>query len=134
MSVELSSPAILPAPVGYSHVAVIPPRSRLVWLAGQVPLTADGKLASGDWEGQARQVMQNVGAALTAASASWDDVFKLTIYVVDMAGLSTIRSVRDEFVNTEHPPTSTLVQVVALARPDLLLEVEAVAAVAESDA
>jgi enamine deaminase RidA (YjgF/YER057c/UK114 family) len=134
MPVELSSPATLPAPVGYSHVAVIPPGSRLVWLAGQVPMTPEGELAPGDWEGQTRQVMQNVGAALNAAGASWDDVFKLTIYVVDMAGLSTIRSVRDEFVNSERPPTSTLVQVVALARPDLLLEVEAVAAVAESDA
>jgi enamine deaminase RidA (YjgF/YER057c/UK114 family) len=103
--------------------------SRLVWLAGQVPLTAEGAVASGDWEVQARQVFQNIGAALEAGGASWDDVFKLTIYVVDMAGLATIRAVRDEFVNTERPPTSTLVQVVSLARPDLLLEIEAVAAV-----
>jgi enamine deaminase RidA (YjgF/YER057c/UK114 family) len=127
MPVELSSPPTLPQPVGYSHVASIPPGSRLVWLAGQVPLTADGELAPGEWEGQTRQVMRNIGAGLEAGGASWDDVFKLTIYVVDMAGLPTIRAVRDEFVNTARPPTSTLVQVVALARPDLLLEIEAVA-------
>jgi enamine deaminase RidA (YjgF/YER057c/UK114 family) len=130
MTTQLSSPASLPQPVGYSHVALIPPGSRLVWLAGQVPLTADGSLAPGEWEGQTRQVMENIGTALQAGGASWDDLFKLTIYVVDMAGLPTIRAVRDEFVNVERPPTSTLVQVVALARPDLLLEIEAVAAVA----
>ena len=130
MTAELSSPETLPAPVGYSHVSVIPPKSRLVWLAGQVPMTPAGELAPGGWEGQTRQVMQNIGAALESAGASWDDVFKVTIYVVDMAGLETIRAVRDEFVNTERPPTSTLVQVVSLARPHLLLEVEAVAAVA----
>ena len=130
MPADLTSPSTLPAPAGYSHVAVIPPGSRLVWLAGQVPLTADGELASVEWEGQARQVFENIGAALDSAGAAWNDVFKLTIYVVDMAGLATIRSVRDEFVNTERPPTSTLVQVVALARPDLLLEIEAVATVA----
>ena len=129
MPAELSSPPTLPEPVGYSHVSVIPPGTRLVWLAGQVPLTRQGELAPGEWEGQARQVFQNIGAALESAGASWDDVFKLTIYVVDMAGLPTIRAVRDEFVDTERPPTSTLVQVVALARPDLLLEIEAVAAV-----
>jgi enamine deaminase RidA (YjgF/YER057c/UK114 family) len=129
MTVELSNPASLPQPSGYSHLAGIPPGSRLVWLAGQVPLTADGSLASGEWEGQTRQVMENIGAGLEAGGASWEDVFKLTIYVVDMAGLPTIRAVRDEFVNVERPPTSTLVQVVALARPDLLLEIEAVAAV-----
>ena len=130
MVVELSSPATLPQPAGYSHIAEIPAGSRIVWLAGQVPLTADGELASGEWEGQTRQVFQNIGAALEAAGASLDDVFKLTIYVVDMAGLATIRAVRDEFVDTRRPPTSTLVQVVALARQDLLLEIEAVAAVA----
>ena len=129
MPADLSSPPTSPRPIGYSHVAVIPPGSRIVWLAGQVPLTAEGELAPGEWEGQARQVFQNIGTALEAGGASWDDVFKLTIYVVDMAGLPTIRAVRDEFVNTDRPPTSTLVQVVALARPDLLLEIEAVATV-----
>jgi enamine deaminase RidA (YjgF/YER057c/UK114 family) len=41
-----------------------------------------------------------------------------------------VRAVRDEFVNTERPPTSSLVQVAGLFRPDLLIEIEAVAAVA----
>jgi enamine deaminase RidA (YjgF/YER057c/UK114 family) len=52
---------------------------------------------------------------------------KLTFYVVDVTALETIRSVRDEFVATDHPPASSLVQVAGLFRPDLLIEVEAVA-------
>jgi enamine deaminase RidA (YjgF/YER057c/UK114 family) len=76
--------------------------------------------------------MTNVGIALAAAGAEWNDVFKLTFYVVDTAALGTVRSVRDEFINTDRPPTSSLVQVAGLFRPDLLIEIEAVAAVATS--
>jgi enamine deaminase RidA (YjgF/YER057c/UK114 family) len=50
---------------------------------------------------------------------------KLTIFVTDVAYLPAIRAARDEFVDTERPPASTAVQVAALFRPELLLEVEA---------
>jgi enamine deaminase RidA (YjgF/YER057c/UK114 family) len=56
--VELTSPATLPAPIGYSHVASIPRGSRLVWTSGQVAITADGVVAApGDWEAQTRLVI-----------------------------------------------------------------------------
>ncbi|WP_460526312.1 RidA family protein [Flindersiella endophytica] len=131
---ELSTPPKLPRPAGYSHVAAIAPGSRLVWTSGQIPVAPDGTVAEGDWEAQTRQVMLNVGAALEAGGATWDDVFKLTIYVVDTSELVVVRTVRDEFVNTDRPPTSSLVQVAGLIRPDLLLEIEAVAAVADPGA
>jgi enamine deaminase RidA (YjgF/YER057c/UK114 family) len=57
-------------------------------------------------------------------------VFKLTIFVVDTSALATIRAVRDEFVNSERPPTSSLVQIAVLFCSDLLIEIEAVAAAA----
>ncbi|GAA3107985.1 RidA family protein [Streptosporangium carneum] len=129
-SIEFGTPSTLPPTNGYSHVASVPPGSRIVWTSGQVPIAADGTAApAGDWEAQTRQVMRNVGAALEAGGATWDDVFKLTIFVVDTSALATVRAVRDEFVNLERPPTSSLVQVAGLFRPDLLIEVEAVAAV-----
>ena len=128
--IDFGAPATLPAPNGYSHVASVPSGSRLVWTAGQVPITAEGIPApAGDWEAQTRRVMQNVGAALEAGGATWDDVFKLTIFVVGTSALPIVRAVRDEFVNVERPPTSTLVQVAGLFRPDVLIEIEAVAAV-----
>ena len=129
-SIEFSAPPTLWSPGGYSHVVSLPATGRLVWTAGQVPIAADGTVApAGDWEAQARLTCENVGHALTAGGATWADVVKLTIFVVDMAGLPAIRAVRDEFVDVERPPTSSLVQVAGLVLPDLLLEVEAVACV-----
>ncbi len=122
------SPSGLPDPMGYSHVVSIP-AGRLVWTAGQVGIAADGQVADG-WEGQTRLTFENVGRALAAGGAGWQDVVKLTFFVVATDELATVRRIRDEFVHQATPPTSSLVQVAALFRPELLLEVEAVAALA----
>jgi enamine deaminase RidA (YjgF/YER057c/UK114 family) len=99
-----------------------------VWTSGQVAMGADRRKApAGDWEGQTRLALENVGRALDAAGARWSDVVKLTFFVVDVSALTTIRAVRDEFVSTASPPTSSLVQVAGLFDPDLLIEIEAVA-------
>jgi enamine deaminase RidA (YjgF/YER057c/UK114 family) len=91
-------------------------------------MDAQGVIASGQgWERQTRLAFENVGRALRAAGAGWPDVVKLTLFVVDVSALPTIRTVRDEFVDTARPPTSSLVQVAALFHPDVLIEVEAVA-------
>jgi enamine deaminase RidA (YjgF/YER057c/UK114 family) len=128
---HLSSPPDLPPTAGYSHVAVIPPGSTLVQTSGQVPMAPDGTLApAGDWEAQTRLVFENLTRALAGGGATWRDVFKLTVYVVSLDGLAEFRRVRDAFVDTTRPPTSSLVQVAGLVRPEFLIEVEAVAAVA----
>ncbi|GAA0380241.1 enamine deaminase RidA [Acrocarpospora corrugata] len=127
---ELITPGTLPPANGYSHVAEIAPGSRIIWTSGQVPISAEGVFApAGDWAAQTRQVMVNVGAALEAGGAGWQDVFKLTIYVVDTAALPVVRAVRDEFIDVSRPPTSSLVRVAGLFHPDILIEIEAVAAV-----
>jgi enamine deaminase RidA (YjgF/YER057c/UK114 family) len=120
-----ASPPELFATAGYSHVVTIP-AGKLAWTAGQVPMTRDREVPEG-WEAQARLAFENAGRALRAAGAAWSDVVKLTISVVELSELATIRRVRDEFVDTAAPPTSSLVQVAALFDPDVLLEVEAVA-------
>jgi enamine deaminase RidA (YjgF/YER057c/UK114 family) len=86
--------------------------------------------APADWELQTRTVMENITRALEAAGATWHQVFKLTIFVVDTVALATVRAARDEFVDTTRPPTSSLVQVAGLFRPELLIEIEAIAATA----
>jgi enamine deaminase RidA (YjgF/YER057c/UK114 family) len=122
-----SSPGDLAAPAGYSHVVSIP-RGRLVWTSGQLPMDAERNVvAAGDWELQTRMVFENVGLALRAAGAQWLDVVKLTMFVVDVSELEIIRAVRDEFVDTANPPTSSLVRVAGLVHSDALIEVEAVA-------
>lgn len=126
MDCAFTSPSDLPAPLGYSHVVSIP-AGRLVWTSGQVGMTAEGEVPGG-WEAQTRLAFENVGRALAAGGAGWGDVVKLTYYVVATDELPVVRRVRDEFVDTTAPPTSSLVQVAGLFRPDLLVEVEAVAA------
>ncbi len=116
------------SPNGYSNVVSIGPGSRLVWTSGQVATGPDGVVPAG-WEEQTRQVFRNLGTALETAGASWEHVVKLTFYVVGTDELPTVRAVRDEFVNVAAPPTSTLVRVAGLFRPEFLIEVEAVAAV-----
>ena len=129
------NPPTLSAPRGYSHVAVVPPGSRLVYVSGQVPLDKDGKLVGpGDIRVQAEQVFSNLKLALAAAGASFADVVKINWYVTDTSKLQDLRDVRDKFVNTANPPASTLVEVRRLFREDVLVEVEAVAAIPDRPA
>jgi enamine deaminase RidA (YjgF/YER057c/UK114 family) len=117
-----------PAPNGYSHTVVVAPGSRLVYISGQVPIDADGKVPEG-WAEQTRLTFRNVEAALATGGAGWGDVIKLTYFVTGTEELPQIRRIRDEFVDVARPPASSLVQVAGLFRPDLLIEIEAVAAV-----
>jgi enamine deaminase RidA (YjgF/YER057c/UK114 family) len=114
----------LTAPAGYSHAVVA--HGALVVTSGQIAVRDDGTVPEG-FEAQARLVFEHLGRALGAAGAAWGDVIKLTIFVTTLDELDTFRRVRDEFVDTARPPASSLVQVAGLVRPELLLEVEAVA-------
>ena len=121
------SPETMSPPFGYSHV-VDAPAGRIIYISGQVPLDTDGELVGeGDFEAQARQVFANLTAALEAAGAGWNDVVKLNYFLTEIGELGTVRTIRDEYVDTERPPASTLVQVSALFRPEAMVEIEAVA-------
>jgi reactive intermediate/imine deaminase len=121
------SPPGLPMPNGYSHV-VVAPAGRIVHVSGQVPLDADGELVgAGDVAAQTSQVFENLTTALEAAGASWADVVKLGIFLRDVGAIAAVRSVRDEYVDLERPPASTLVEVSSLFRDDVLVEVDAIA-------
>lgn len=122
-----------PTPAGYSHAVRIPRDREIVWTSGQVGLTEDG-VAPRTMEAQARLAFESVGRALEAAGASWHDVVKLTLFVTSTDEIEVLRRVRDEFVDTIAPPTSSLVVVAGLFRPDLFVEVEAMAAVAPAPA
>ena len=121
------SPDTLPRPFGYSQVVDVP-AGRIVFLSGQVPLDAAGNLVGeGDFAAQVRQVFENLSAALAAAGATWNDVVKLDYFVRDVGEVAALRPIRDEYVNTQQPPASTLVEVSRLFRDEVLVEIEAVA-------
>ena len=121
---------------GYSHVVVTKP-GKLVFIAGQVANNAKGEVVGkGDLKAQTEQVFANLKTALAAAGASFQDVVKINWYIKDYKpeSLPALREVRNKYINTTHPPASTLLGVAALARDEYLIEVEAVAAVPEKTA
>jgi reactive intermediate/imine deaminase len=117
----------LPPVYGYSHAVAF--TGPMIVVSGQVPVNADGRLVGkDDPAAQIRQVFENLTAALAAAGAGMDQVVKLTVFLTDLADLALFRRIRDEYVSTDKPPASSLVQVSALVNPDFRVEVEALAA------
>src|SRR5688572_4554324 len=97
---ETPNPPDLPKGVGFSQV-VAARGSRLVFVSGQISVDGDGKIVGlGDLRAQTRQVFENVGAALEAAGATFDDVVKLNYYVVGFKPeqLPAIREVRSQYL------------------------------------
>ncbi len=105
---------------------------RMVLISGQVATDKDGNLVGkGDMRAQTKQVFENLKTTLESVGATFDDVVKLNSFIVDMpANLAAYREVRTDYLaKNAHPPASTTVGVSALVRPELLLEVEAMAVV-----
>src|ERR1700722_7830754 len=126
-NVSFLSPKSMHEPRGYSHTAKIGP-GVLLFIAGQVALDVSGSLVgSGDFRAQSQQVFKNLQAAVEAAGGNFRDIVKLNVYTVDLSTLADYREVRDRYIDVANPPTSTLIQVAALFRPDFMIEIEAVA-------
>ncbi|MCK9519402.1 MAG: RidA family protein [Dehalococcoidia bacterium] len=129
---ELLNPEGLPKPEHYRQVAIAK-GTRMVFLAGQVARTPEGNLVgAGDLAAQTEQAMVNVATAVQAAGGTFDDVAKLTFYIVDwkpekMAnfGEGLRRAAKRLGLDLRRP--STLLGVTALAEADYLVEIEATA-------
>jgi reactive intermediate/imine deaminase len=124
-----TNPPALSTPTGYTHVVEVNGPGKTIYISGQIALDKNGNLVGGsDMKAQAEQVFKNLEAALAAAGATFEHVVKMNTYTTDMSQVQAIRDVRTKYF-TKTTPASTLVQVVKLARPDLLLEIEVIAAV-----
>jgi enamine deaminase RidA (YjgF/YER057c/UK114 family) len=117
---------------GYSQVAEVTD-GKIIYIAGQAALDRSGNLVGkDDFRAQVQQVFENLQAAVEAAGGDFHSVIKLNYYCVgsvDSSQLPVVREIRDKYVNTENPPTSTFVFVQRLVRPEWLIEVDAVAVV-----
>jgi enamine deaminase RidA (YjgF/YER057c/UK114 family) len=130
MTLEHINPSDLPTPPTYSHV-IVATGGRLVFVAGQEPEDGQGNVVGlNDLAVQARQVFANLGCALAAAGARPDQVAKLTIFVVHHRPeyLPVIEDARVVLFGA-HKPVDTLVGVESLARPEYLIEVDAMAVI-----
>jgi enamine deaminase RidA (YjgF/YER057c/UK114 family) len=132
MTVELIDPPGLPVPGVYRQMAVAR-GSRTVYLSGQVARTAAGEpVGAGDLAAQVEQAYLNVATALDAVGGSFDDVAKVTLYLVDwdpakLAALGEGVARAAARLQRDLTRPVTLLPVAALAEPDLLVEVDATA-------
>jgi len=95
-----------PRPIGpYSQVVQA---GQLLFLAGQIPLTAEGKLLEGDVTSQARQVMENLKSVLEAAGAAMSHVVRTTIFLADLGDFETVNKVYSEYFQEPYPARSTI--------------------------
>lgn len=130
-NMRFMNPEAIAKPGGYSHVVEVTGPGRIVYIAGQLGVKPDGKIA-GDFRAQAVQAFENLKNALAAVGATFDDVVKVNNYLVDIkTNLPIYREVRDKYANMAQPPASTTIGISALAREDALYEVEAVVMLAK---
>ena len=99
----------------------------MFYSSGQIPLTADGTLVTGDIKEQTHQVFQNLQAVLTAAGASFETVVKTTVFIKNMDDFAALNEVYGEYFSI-HKPARSCVEVARLPK-DVLVEIEVVALV-----
>jgi enamine deaminase RidA (YjgF/YER057c/UK114 family) len=131
MEKEFFNPEGLVRPGAYTP-AIRVSGCKTIYVSGQVSQDAQGSLVGkGDLLAQTEQVYKNVGLALASAGATFSDVVKLNVYVVDFKPQqrALLQSVREKYVSIDNPPASTLIGVQALARADFLVEIEAIAVI-----
>jgi len=123
--IERINPDGLNKPATYSHVVKV---GNLLFISGQVAFDSAGNLVGeNDMKAQVRQVLENLKTALASQKADFSHVAKINIFTTDVEAFLGAAEVRAEYFKG-HPPASTLVQIVKLARPGLMVEIEAIAA------
>jgi enamine deaminase RidA (YjgF/YER057c/UK114 family) len=131
-AVQYLNPDSLHRNPAFTQVIVVPASAKTIYIGGQDAVAASGAIVGqGDIAAQTEQVFHNLQAALEAAGATLEHVIKWTIYLVQgqplQPGFGVYQRVWGDRPN---PPAITVAYVAALAHPDFLVEIDAVAVVA----
>src|SRR6266481_7331968 len=130
---KVHNPRSIAAPIGtYSHGIEVPPGARWLHVAGQIGVRPDGSVPA-TLEEQTEAVWQNILAVLADAGMGIGDVVKITSFLTRHENFPSFAQVRAKFLGS-HRPASTLLIISSLARPEFLVEVEAIAAKASAPA
>jgi 2-iminobutanoate/2-iminopropanoate deaminase len=125
--IDAFNPPDIWAPFGAFSMAAIQGDGRIVHLKGQVALDRDGAVVGpGDMRAQTRQVLENIRAVLASFGGTMADILSLTHYVTDTAEFMTTGDIRREFFAAPYPVTTT-VEVASLYRPEIVVEITALA-------
>ena len=126
MAKTVINPSALAAPSGYSYA--VKKSGTPVYISGQVALDGQGKLVGeNDAAAQTEQVFANLRTVVEACGGTLDDVVKITVFVTDASYRPAVAAARLKYFKEGQYPASTYLVVSALAVPQLLVEVEAVA-------
>lgn len=131
MKIQKLNPDTVYQPGIYSQLVTVS-GGKLLVLAGQVAWDTDGNVVgANDLRAQTEQAFKNIQAILASQNADFSNIIKFTIYVVDLQPDKrlTILDVLKTYVDMDNPPANTLLGVQALAREELLIEIEVLAAV-----
>lgn len=114
-----------------SHFTHVVRAGNIVFVSGCVASDGGGRTVGGDdATAQARQALENIKKCLAAAGATFADVCKVTVYLKNVTDREKVNTVRKEYFG-ESRPASTLIEISQFVRPDLLIEIEAVAVLPE---
>jgi enamine deaminase RidA (YjgF/YER057c/UK114 family) len=116
-------------PATYSQGIKVTQAQNILFLSGQVAYTPEGGVACrGDFKGQARGAYDAIKALVESQGGTLANVIKITTYVTDMRYRVDLAPLREEYFGKKGP-ASTLIEISALAHPDWMIEIEAIAVV-----
>ena len=128
---KVLQPQSIPDPRPRYSQGIIAEGKRLLFIAGQTAVDADGNaVGKGDAAAQTEQVLKNMKAVLDEAGAGFGDIVKITTYITDPRYRDDLNPARLKYFSAD-PPASTLVVVSGLANSDYLVEIEAIAVLPE---
>jgi 2-iminobutanoate/2-iminopropanoate deaminase len=113
----------------YNHFVRVDQPKSMIFVSGQVSRDSDGQqVGAGSMLEQTRQCIRNIETCINAAGGSLSDIVWTTVYTTDIREFRQIVAAREEFFKT-NLPTSTMVEVVHLADPGLMVEIQVIAAI-----
>jgi 2-iminobutanoate/2-iminopropanoate deaminase len=125
---KFSAPGVFD-PATYSQGIKVSQAQTILFLSGQVAYTPDGGVAfRGDFKAQARGAYEAIKALIESQGGTMASIVKITTYVTDMHYRVDLAPIREEFFGKKGP-ASTLVEISALAHPDWMIEIEAIAVI-----
>ena len=121
------NPATVATPLSpYSHGVEVPPDARWMCLSGQIAIAPDGSVPEGI-EAQSTLVFENIKNILSSGDMGLEDLVRLNVYIANPDDMAGFRTVRDKYVG-DIKCGSTMIVIAGLAKPEFLIEIEAMAA------